>query len=228
MAKKQILQTTTEIAATAPVTTTTAAETAWNEVNHLRKGAIRLHVWLVTIFGFLQPYAIGWFEEADDLPQDAFGFYLAVFKITAPLTIGLSLWVMLLVATWDDDQGGGNIMLLGLAGGLILTVSAEIGNALGARRVEIVEICKSFGPLTGFINALYSYFVAYRGALFLSSVGIAGYAGYVFARYYFVAEKAVASLVAPAESAAAPSTAPPAQKAKSRSRRPRESSVRVA
>ena len=205
-------------AATSSPTIVSAAESAWSEVDLIRKGAIRLHVWLVTIFGFVQPYAIGWFEESDELPKDAFGFYLAVFKITAPLTIGLTLCVILLVATWSDDHGGGNIMLLGLVGGLILTISAEIGNALGARRVEIIEQFSGLGLFTGFINALYSYFVAYRGVLFLSSVGIAGYAGYVFSRYYFAAEKIVATLVADKDAAAATATVSPAQPAATPSR----------
>ncbi len=192
--KKQLTQI---VSSTSPPASTvlSEAETAWGEVNQIRKGAIRLHVWLVTIFSFIQPYAIGWFDESDELPKDAGGFYLAVFKITAPLTIGLALWTILLVATWRESGDGGYIMLLGLIGGLILTVSAEIGNALGARRVEILEQFGSLGPLTGFINALYSYLIAYRGALFLSSCGIAGYVGYIFSRYYFAATKLVTTPV---------------------------------
>ncbi len=140
---------------------------------------MRLHLWLVTILGFLQPYAVGWFDGSDKLPSDPWQFYLTVLKTTAPLTIGLVLWACLFVVTAQNDSDTGHLMFMSLIGGLILTVAAKIGNALGAQHVEIVDFVSSLGPFTGLINALLSYLRAYRGALFLSSLAVAAYAGYL-------------------------------------------------
>lgn len=159
------------------------AESAWKEVKSVQAGAVKLHVGVMAAISFLQPYFVGWFDPTDSLPAEPWSFYWAVLRTTAPLTIGLAVWAGLLVACWPDNDEGGYFMFMALIGGLILTVAAQIGNALGARQVVLVDVIGFLGPANALANALLSYLQAYRGALFVSAVAIAGYAGFITYRW---------------------------------------------
>jgi hypothetical protein len=151
-----------------------------NGVLSVKREILQLHVWIVTAVSLLQPIAVGLFDAQGVLPQQPWPFYVAVLKATAPLTITLSLWTMMVVAFWPNDNDSfGYLMLMCLLGGVMLTVAAKVGNAMGGTQVTMIEPLQVFGPVNGLLNALLSYLLAYRGALFVSSLGIAGYAGFI-------------------------------------------------
>ena len=161
-----------------------SAKSALSTANRVKREIMQLHVWIVTAISLLQPIAVGLFDAQGTLPQQPWPFYLAVLKATAPLTLTLSIWTVLVVAFWPNENDSfGYFMLMSLLGGVMLTIAAKIGNALGGTPVTMIEPLQAFGPMNGLINALLSYLMAYRGALFVSSVGIASYAGFICFRY---------------------------------------------
>jgi len=162
------------------------AQAAWNEVHSVQKGAVKLHFWLMAVVSFLQPYAVAWFDSTDSLPKEPWPFYWAVLQTTAPLTIGLVIWAVLLVAFWPKDSDSSYWMIMSFVGGGILIAAAKIGNALGAQQIVFVDTVNVFMPINLFANALLSYLNAYRGVLFVSSVAIASYAGYITYRWVHV------------------------------------------
>ena len=170
--------------ATPEPTLLSTAKSTFSTVNTVKREIMQLHVWIVTAISLLQPIAVGLFDAQGTLPQQPWPFYVAVLKATAPLTITLSIWTVLLVAFWPNENDSfGYLMLMSLLGGLALTLAAKIGNALGATPVTMIEPVQALGMMNGLINALLSYLLAYRGALFVSSLGIASYAGFICFRY---------------------------------------------
>lgn len=166
-------------AAPEPTLLSTATSTL-TRVHSVKREIVQLHVWIMTAISLLQPVAVGLFDSQGVLPQQPWPFYVAVLKATAPLTITLTLWTVLVVAFWPNENDSfGYLMLMSLLGGVMLMIAARIGNELGATKVTLIEPLQAFGLMNTFLNALLSYLIAYRGALFISSVGIAGYAGFI-------------------------------------------------
>lgn len=154
----------------------------WKWGQSLKREAITLHGWILTIVGLIQPYAVTYFDPADQLPGQPWAFYVAVLKLTAPLTIALAILAIALVHLWPEEGSGGLLMGLCMFGSLLLTAAMHIGNALGAKPVAPLELTALPSPVGPFVNALASYLIAYRGALFASSVAIALYAAYIWRR----------------------------------------------
>ena len=181
-----------KLAAPGP-TLLSSAKSTLSAVNSVKREIVQLHVWIVTAISLLQPVAVGLFDSHGVLPQQPWPFYVAVLKATAPLTLTLSIWTVLVVVFWpSDDNSFGYLMVMSLLGGVMLTIAAKIGNALGGTQVTMIEPLQAFGPMNGLINALLSYLMAYRGALFVSSLGIACYAGFICFRFGHYLENASA------------------------------------
>lgn len=154
----------------------------------------KYHKWVVAFLGFIQPYLLKqfgpWFgSDAEILNKPWAEFYLTVLSQTAPLTISLMIIFVAEVTFWstigEQKAGGDSIMGRFVVGALLLFIAAYIGTWFGFRPVpykEYVPVSEGFslGSIGMFVNMLVSYFVAYKGVLFFSSVAIAGYGAYAW------------------------------------------------
>ena len=99
------------------------AREGWQRFHAFKHEVVRLHVWVITAVSLLQPYAVSFFGAADTLPKEPWPFYLAVLKTTAPLTITLTAWVIMLVLTWPNDADFGHIMLMSIVGAILVVAT---------------------------------------------------------------------------------------------------------
>lgn len=129
-----------------------------------------------------QPAAVQLLTEPGKLSGGAAEFYLNVFKQAAPLTLAVAvvglLWVWALRLGLDFSGVG----LMVAVSALVLVVSTSVGNWLGAgMHVESRRLVGDLPMGAGLlVNSLYSYYGAYHGVLFWSSVLVGGYLAVVW------------------------------------------------
>lgn len=140
--------------------------------------------WAALLYGLFSLFLLGTqaavvklLSKPGELTDEAIGFYVSVFQHAAPFTLGLTIigvaWTWFL-RTENLDQGG-NFFAMSMLTALVLAVSMAIGNNLGlGDKVPVVEIVGNWPMGTGVIvNMIYSYYKAYHGTLFFSSIAVA-------------------------------------------------------
>ena len=157
-------------------------ETVLKDLKQVGYGAAVLY----GIIGFLllgsQPAAIKCLTEPGQLSEQAVEFYVDLFKQTAPLTLAIALVGILWACALRAGAGLQDVGGLFILSAFILVVSSALGNHLGAGKG--VEGQRLVGDLPFGIgvcvNALYSYYRAYQGTLFFSSLLVGGYLAVVW------------------------------------------------